>query len=472
MGGVRAAWLVAFILLPVANAATAEAPAPGIVNPVDVSTPTTLYFHLLDPFNEIYVNTQKPDFSFFDGGGAGVNTHSMSCLEDVPAGTITNYHHYFAVSSPSYVFYGEDYLSNGKPRVHPERRLPWDIRPDEQAPFQLHWFMQTTTFASESAPVSPDAALLVPGIAVQAWMRTGENISLGTEGYKEGRLLARGATVGDLGGASFTRTTSPTGTVLWHDVVDSQGRHNSVYEFVLDMAWEPGVVIPARGGFNVQLAVYLDNEFCTDSSNRILTPSVLVPYGSEDLVPRMDLAVFDALRIEYLQPTLFDDELVIFASANSLFGNYDVDERTEGVAELAGGLSLAIEGPSATTSLRRGGIIQRYTEYDHHYEAVDVWYLWDTTQDGAQPGTYTVRFTARNDQGSATASAVATFTIGDEVRVTGCLRDEGNATVACREQVATPDGELADPPAKQTPAPFLGLVAAFGVAAFFASRRR
>src|SRR5688572_18809847 len=111
-------------LLSLAAAPGATAQEIGINNP-NASTPTTLYFHLID-FQDFPINTQLPDDRFTSNEGIGLATHSTNCIDNPPAGgsPFTDNQKYYGYSSPSYVEY--NFEQDGKPRTHPERGISYD----------------------------------------------------------------------------------------------------------------------------------------------------------------------------------------------------------------------------------------------------------------------------------------------------------------------------------------------------------
>ncbi len=473
--------LAALLSASAVGAASSGPSAPGIQNPTAVSTPTTLYFHLLDALQEFPINTQLPDPSFARDSPHGPTVSTLTCLQRVDAGVqngffSSEYHQYFGYSSPGYVEYNNSY--DGSPRTASERESPWDIHPDLDAPFTLHWSLETSAGLPSTSPVpaSADPYLLVPDVAVHAWMRTGDMINLGA-GFKEGKLLAEGETVGNLGGDLATSTTSPSGDVVWRDVVDSDGAHHSIYDYTLTMAWQADALIPKDAGFYLQVAVFLPNPACTDPANKILMPNLVMPHTDLANPPRMELAIFDPLRVLYIHPQLVGQDWVFHTSVQSVWGNYDVDETVAGGTNgLQGGISFDIAGPGPAPSLHRASIVQRFHEYNHHADPVDVTYVWPYVNDSAPEGTYTVRFLVNNDQRTAVASALTTFTLGDPSRATLCGATEvivPNATTPCVERVLTPDGRFFDPATQKASGlswALGGLVVAAS-AAFFRRRR-
>src|SRR5688572_33436797 len=61
-------------------AVPAQAKEPGLSNP-DESTPTTLYFHIMDSLNDIPINTQVPSAEFERSERPGSATNSLCFTE-------------------------------------------------------------------------------------------------------------------------------------------------------------------------------------------------------------------------------------------------------------------------------------------------------------------------------------------------------------------------------------------------------
>lgn len=413
----------AVLLLMACAPAQAEV---GIDNP-DASTPTSLYLHVID-FQDMPINTQVPDPSFSDSQAYSLGTTTLKCLDPVtndPTGlgygtggqTSQVFHTAYGYSTPSYVEY-DRIDANGKPRTHPERGISYDAVFDPAYPFVLEWYVAVYNGGGELDQVPTPT----PGIVVAATLRAGESVSVNDVAYDSGPTLAAGRTepailvpvpADGVGGAYGADGAA-------HEQVDFLGAVDgkSLFRFRVPMAYEADRIL-RETGFNVRVDMFIDNPACqkpTDVGKEYVMPSTVAAYSSAEHRPRMDLAIMNPIRVEYLHPQFIGDELVVHAALNSVWGNYDVQEAT------ADGIQLSISGPSPVTKLAKVAFVQRYHDHYHHQEAVDVTYVWDYKADRAAPGVYTVNVRFTNDQGTATASASAEFEIGKGGRnsVTGC----------------------------------------------------
>jgi hypothetical protein len=396
----------------------------GITNPT-TSTPTTLFMHLID-FQDFPINTQPPDDKFTDSTTIGALTHSTSCIPN-PNDTVgqggapfVDNTRYYGYSSPSYVEY--NFEQDGKPRTHPERGISYDAIIDSAAPFDLYWYMATTTSGPNSNGVNPDIIpVTIPNVVVKATIRAGDAISVDDAGYDSGPELVGGQTLPATIGGGKVIGPDP-GAVDSHPQVKyvgagSPGSGDYLYEFKVPMK-VTSEVIPRATGYNLRIDMYIDSPACPansgpdtkDNYKFMIQPKI---HTSAEHRPRMELSIKDPIRLEYLHPQFVGDDLVIHTSMNSAWGNYDVNEQD------ADGIAVTVEGPSPATSLAKAAVVQRTHEHYHHQEAVDITYVWPYKTDRAQNGLYTVTVKFMNDQRNAEAVGVAQFEIGKGT-VIGC----------------------------------------------------
>ena len=473
--------LVATTALLLLTAIPAQAQDVGIKNPTD-STFTTLYFHVIN-VQDMPINTQIPNDEFTATGEWGPASMTLKCLHPtlgpVTAGSTSQiFHTSRGYSSPSYVEY-DFKAADGTPRTHPERGISYDAQLDKASPFQIKWYVVTYN-GGEAQDAAPTP---VAGVVVKATIRAGDAISVDDKSYDQGPTLAEGQTEpailvpggGPDANPQYAALPGPTG-------MDGQPHPNvknvgvaangaNIYEFTIDM--EPMAdVIQRSTGFNLRIDMYIDNEAaCSnqgDTDGEYLMTSSIIPYTDKDNRPRMELFVMNPIRLEYLHPQFVGDDLVVHTSMNSVWGNYDVDEKAD---PANGGITVTIEGPSAATSLDKAALVQRTHEHYHHQEAVDVTYVWPYKVDKAQNGLYTVYVSFENDQHTATASGTAQFEIG-KGRVIGCggvqeasqkLNDE------CAQSIMTDGGGGAE----ESPGlPLVGALAALGAVAVLLRRRK
>lgn len=466
--------LVAATSLLLAVAAPASAQDVGIQNP-ETSTPTTLFFHVLN-VQDMPINTQTPDDSWVDTSRWGTASTTLTCVQALAAdpeptrGSLGQvWHTMYGYSSPSYVEY--DFEQNGQPRTHPERGISYDAQFDTSTPFILHWYLESFYGVAGSGPANPNfLPAPVPNVVVEATMKTGDAISIDDKSYDQGQTIVAGKTnpailvpfVGakDQSGGDHTQVTYE----------QKPDRH--VWHFQVPLAFEANL-IPRSSGFNIRIDVYMDNPLCTDVAGKnYIMPNMVAAYTAPDDRPRMEFAVLNPVRLEYLHPQFVGDDLVVHTSMNSVWGNYDVGEVNAMTPQVTDEfIKVTIEGPSPATSLAKAALVQRTHEHYHHQEAVDVTYVWPYKTDRAQNGLYTVFVEFQNDAGNAKATGTAQFEVGKGT-VIGCggvqeasqrLNDDCAATVQKDGITQT----------KDTPGlPLVGILAALAAAAAIVLRRR
>jgi len=477
-----AAAAAVFVLMALSPAARAQdAPASnvqvGIKNP-NVSTPTTLYFHMID-FQDFPINTQKPNDKYLQNVKVGTGTNTLTCIPNPPQGgtPFQEFHVRYGYSSPSYVEY--NFEQDGKPRTHPERGISYDAQIDPNAPFFLYWYLATTPGAPGSNGVDPDTAPVpVPNVVVEATIRAGDAISVDDKAYDTGPELVHGITTpatlfynqvlpaASTSGSPGAPNTNPDVTYM----SDVNGKH--IFQFKVPMKVDTPI-IPRATGYNLRVDVHMDNPACTspDASKEIM-PNVVEDHSSAQYRGRMELSIMNPIRLEYLHPQFVGDDLVIHTSMNSVWGNYDVGEVNPYTPDVTPDyIQVGITGPSPAASLAQAAIVQRTHEHYHHQEAVDVTYVWPYKTDRALNGLYTVDVKFKNDQGTAQAEGIAQFEIGKGT-VIGCggvqeaaqqLNDQ------CAAQVQK-DGQTAK---KKSPGvEMLGVVGVLGAALVVARRHR
>jgi hypothetical protein len=153
---------------------------------------------------------------------------------------------------------------------------------------------------------------------------------------------------------------------------------------------------------------------------------------------RVDITTLNPLALYTLRPTpLGSDRVSLHAVLNSPFGNYDVD---------VANITMSVTGPTTPGQISPPRVVQRSFEHNHHYEPVELTWLWNYHLERAAPGTYTVTVTAPNLQHTASVTKTASFVIPEDGRAVGY--DDAGAVVA-------PQGEDAR---EETPAPGIVLL--------------
>lgn len=404
-----------------------------IQNP-DVSTPTTLYFHL-DAHQDFPINTQPPDDRYAKGSTRGAIASTTTCTPEQTPGQFHQSHHtVYGFSTPGYVEY--DFEEQGGPRIHPERGLAYDVELDQGAGMTGYWYLKTTVDNTETN----DLPLLVPQVVVEFTMRVGDEVAFGAEAYNAGELIA--------GGRSAPMDLVPDASVTPGYQPQEDGSH--VYEIQVPMDVQKEY-IPADedvGGYNMRVDVYMAVPGCDEDHDNAFMPGTIETFTAPDHRPRLDLAIMNPVRIDYIHPQFVGEDLLIHTSLNSPWGNYDVDEKE-------GGIEVQIDGPTTVQSVQRVAFAQKHHEHGFHFEPVAVTYQWDYEKDQASADVYDVTVTVWNDQRTAAAVGTAKINVGDQTAVD----DAGN--VVQKEET---DGV-------ETPMP--GALAVLGIlAAAFLARRR
>lgn len=126
--------------------------------------------------------------------------------------------------------------------------------------------------------------------------------------------------------------------------------------------------------------------------------------AGEFYAPTVTLPVKGAFNVELVIPQFVYDKLVILAIMNTPWGSYDVDQD-----------SIELEILDKDNRVLEPRHLVRLADFsvahDGHYKPVNLTYVWDHKADSLAPGTYTVKVTASNFQGSASASCEAKFTV-------------------------------------------------------------
>lgn len=341
------------------------------------STPVTLYFHL-NGFQDFPVNTQPPEDFASDDSGRGATGLTSTCLPDgTPNQLRGDFHTFYGFSTPGYVQY-EELDKNGTIRIHEERGLAADVILDRPTGATLYWYL-TTDLGQRG--IELDIPLIVPSVKVAATIRSGDDVGLGDSAYNQGTLIGYGE--------------SPAQHLL--PELASEGP--VIYEFAVPIVFETDL-IDKEEAFNIRVDIMMDIPSCNETDSAFM-PGLVSVHTSKEHRPRMDLSIMNPVFVEYVHPQIQGDRLVIHTGLGSPWGNYDVDESP-------GGIEVTISGPSEAKSMQRAAVVQRTHEHNHHFEPVDVTYVWPFERDEAELAEYKIDVQVWNDQrtGSSTGSAV------------------------------------------------------------------
>lgn len=384
----RALPLALLLLAPLASAQApvgGPAPPPGDTGYAGGPVTVPLYGHIYDLLQPVPMNTQPMiDLDLARGFG------SPSVTGAGPLATPQSLRFY---SSPGLVEYNE--TQDGLPRHHPERGISFDVLLDPSQNVVGHWFMGVKALdAPQAGQTGGPESGLAPALTVRMTMRVGDNIGADLDA---GEVIARGQA-----------TLDPSKWPVSGEPV----------EFVVDMGAPLLDRIPGDVSFNVLVEWF--NAETPDGSHR-LTQRDWILHTGERYPNRVEVGVLNPLAIYSVRPTpVGHDRITLHAEMNSPFGNYDVDTST---------VELLVEGPTTPKTIAAPFVVQKSYEHNHHYEPVTVTWVWDYRAENAAPGEYKVTVTAKNLQGTATATKSATFVIPENGRAVG-YSDTGDVVAA------------------------------------------
>lgn len=411
-------WLVA--LLFVLPLAAAQAPVGGLAPPPAETgyaggpVVVPLYAHIYDLLQPVPLNTQPMiDLDLARGFGSP-SVAGAGALE-----TPTSLRW---VSSPGLVEY--NVTEDGFPRMHPERGISYDVLLDTSKPIIGHFFLGVKALDAPQAGQTTGPEMgLAPALTVRVTMRAGDDVGADLDA---GALIAQGSA-----------TLAP----------DKWPVNGAPVEFVIDMGAPLVDRLPGIDAFNVKVEWF--NAESPDGAARVTQRDWVVHTGAQ-FPNRVDVTVVNPLALYSLRPTpLGTDQVSIHAVMNSPFGNYDVD---------VANTTMTVSGPSTPLSMNPPLVVQRSFEHNHHYEPVELTWLWNYRVDRAEPGTYTVTVVAPNLQKTATVTKSASFVIPEDGRAVG-YSDTG--------EVVAPQGD-----AVEADTPFPLLVGMLLIALAARSRRR
>lgn len=397
--GVRALLLTLVLLVPIGAAQDVGglAPPPADTGYSGGPVVVPLYAHIYDLLQAVPLNTQPMiDLDLARGFGSP----SVSAVGPLETPTSLRF-----VSSPGLVEY--NVTEDGFPRMHPERGISYDVLLDTSKPVIGHFFLGVKALDAPQAGMTdgPESGV-APALTVRMTMRVGDDVGGDLDA---GEIIAQGQTT--LGPEAWAVNGAPV-------------------EFVVDMGTPKVDRLPGIEAFNVKVEWF--NAETPDGAVRVTQRDWVVHTGVQH-PNRVDVSVLNPLALYSLRPTpLGDDRVSIHAVLNSPFGNYDIDMPN---------LTMSVEGPTTPTRIGAPLVVQRSFEHNHHYEPVELTWVWDYRAEGASPGEYKVTVSAQNLQKSATVTKTATFVVPEQGRAVG-YDDAG--------QLVAPQGDTVE---KDTPWP-------------------
>ncbi|MFA5943821.1 MAG: hypothetical protein WC876_05070 [Candidatus Thermoplasmatota archaeon] len=360
---------LALVVLP------ASAQGPGAIEPLDRLT--TLYLHL-NGYQDMAMTTQPPPDSYAEDVTIGLAASTLTCLPTLPmSGAQQDYHTRRAFGFQGHVDYSQDPPRQEMGSYGSSRSLAADV-PLTGGRMLLHWYWSTDVNGPSDAP--DQVPFAVPGVVVEATVRTGDAISIDDEAFDRGQLVAHGRTP-----AAILAAEQSSG------VTYSQVDGRRVYEFQvpLDIG---NATLPADIGYNLRIDTYVLRDECP--ADGALMPNVLAAHTSAEHRPRLEFTADDAPRVELLHlgslPNAPADRILVAANVSSPWGNPDIAK-----------VQLTITGPVEAISILQ---IPSVGEIHCHCPPAPlqpVW-MWDAGFDGAPPGHYTATLTATSTQGETT----------------------------------------------------------------------
>lgn len=407
-------WMWVLLLLPLASGQFIDNP--------DESTPVTLWMHCIGE-QDCMMNTQTPRDAAYEDSPAGLLVVSQGC-QDVPGlGLVSRTHHTtYGYSSAGEVVYDE----NGRPSYHNTRGLATDVELDRDVGPTVTWYV-----ALHAGTTGPDGPPMVaPRTRVDVTLRQGDDLSVNHESFNTGERIAWGS----LGPVELhpLQATAP-------EVAPN------IYRFDVPLIYDELERIDRREAFNIRIDVITDVPGCNrPASDAYATLPSVQSHAGGGFHPRLDFAIFNPISIQHITPHIEPGAVVITVSAISPWGNYDL-LGTDAPGEQ---MTLSWDGPTAPTDV----VLQPITHTNVHGSELlplQASWVWNTAREPGAPGTYTAMVRVTNDQGTANATAAATFDLGTG-RSHGC--HHGERGIIC--------GHAAEAPTETTPLPWtLGLVA-------------
>jgi len=445
-------WVALALFLSAPAAGASEHPA-GFYNPVE-PVDVTMYLHV-NGIQDMPINTQRPDDRYASSPAVGLVRHSQGCI-DVPNNGLAEgaRHTWYGHSSPGYVDYEIDL--GGKPRIHPERGISYDIDFDTSKPVQFTWFLETQWLSGNGDPDVNSVPVVLPQVVLRATIREGDQISPDHEAMNTGKLVAQMTTEPVL--LAGPQTDHPQ--VTYHAL--DNGRH--LYEFSLDMPLETDTIRKDEA-FNVRVDAFQANDVCQDpDAGKYVMADWVRLHTSPAYRPQFTWTITNPVVINVLHPMFLGDDLVVHAAANSVWGNYDIrGDYTDGGEPPR----LVVTGPSVPVGMELAAFNSPHKGHDAHTEDVQIAWVWPYFAENAKPGVYRIEMTVQNDQENAVALAVGGFAIGADGRgtdITGCGFQVAGE---CATETTEHDGGVSKP----TPGAGL-LFAVAGVGIALRARRR
>ncbi|MEK6975130.1 MAG: hypothetical protein AABY18_02160 [Candidatus Thermoplasmatota archaeon] len=273
-----------------------------------------MFFHLDPNSNEFGITTQAPPtHAAFDDEREA----TLTCLaSDSDLTTFKSSTHLKGFVSHKPIRYDDLGAPQANINFHGLYR---DAHFDDSVPMILYWYL---TAAPPAAGLPADAPIL-PNVQVLAQWYAGLPLGIAPP---EGPALIEGSSV--------------PATLANDQVIGGEGQVRAVGQIGGRWVYEVGVPMVAQAdafsptGANVLIDVRMDNPACPDRQAPLMSAYAL--HTSAAFRPRMVLGVTDPIRGEYAHPQFVGDDLVLYTSVSSPWGEYDID---------AGNASITVQGP-------------------------------------------------------------------------------------------------------------------------------
>lgn len=370
------------------------APAGAQIDNPRASTPTTLYYHIFDTFNNFVINTQPMDVSFFEVGGTSFPTVTGTAANEV-MGAQYDFNTIYGTSTAGPVEY--EFIENGKPRFHLERGIAADVQIDTSVQPVSYLYIDVRDLTGQD-----EASNVLPQLTVRFTMRTGDQPGTQADydggdlimhGQKTATVCADGTTAAAPAEEACTQAVSGLHDVLLPDA-------DGIVEFAVPMEVEMGT-IPAGDAFNVRIDWWQEDPAGAVCGEDQCAEGYLRLAADQDHLPRMEMSILNPVYIEFIHPQVAAGTLLIHAGVNSPWGTYDV---------AGDDIKLTIDGPSQPVDVQRV-VAQNQHVHGFHHKAAEITYLWKFRNEGAATGDYTITLEVPNAAGTATATGQAGFTV-------------------------------------------------------------
>lgn len=368
-----------------------------------------LYGHVFDLLNAVPINIQRPS--------PNCDSLARGFTSTPPVEPYWSFNRISLFSSPGFVEYNQNDCDS--PRLHPERGLTSDVNVAQDVDILGYWYMSADMFEVNAIGLNTGGQGPLPHMGVLPCLTV--RMELHTQRFVgQGELLAAGQT-------TKTVVSTPYGQGINEELPipqppcpsdqDPGGVMNAteVTEFKINLG-QISREIREHEGFVVGVQWWFHDMGDPDWSQDKVYHREWNLHTGPDYPNRIVLAVEDSVRVERVQPQLFDGKIYIHSVLNSPWGSYDVDTQNIRVQVFdENGNEVADH-----TSAHMADPILRYSvDHDGHFKPVNATFPWDFEQEGLEPGDYTIRVTVTNWQHTHDAYREAGFTIRDDLSVEG-----------------------------------------------------